>query len=77
MCRKTTNGVNELVQQQSSLVEEQDSFAYRDLNKNGVLDVYEDPRQSLEGRVEDLLRQMTLAEKAEDVAILPCSDSIN
>jgi beta-glucosidase len=61
---KTTGGLNEPVQQQSSLVEEQDSFAYRDLNKNGVLDVYEDPRQPLEDRVEDLLRQMTLAEKA-------------
>jgi beta-glucosidase len=61
---KTSNDLNVLVQQQSSLVEEQDGFAYRDLNKNGVLDVYEDPRQPLEARVEDLLRQMTLAEKA-------------
>jgi beta-glucosidase len=61
---KTANALNELVQQQSSLVEEQDSFAYRDLNKNGVLDVYEDPRRPLEDRAEDLLRQMTLAEKA-------------
>ena len=38
--------------------------AFRDLNKNGKLDVYEDPRQPLEARVEDLLRQMTLEEKA-------------
>jgi beta-glucosidase len=37
---------------------------YRDLNGNGALDVYEDPRRPLEERVEDLLAQMTLEEKA-------------
>jgi beta-glucosidase len=37
---------------------------FRDLNKNGRLDIYEDPRQPIEARVEDLLRQMTLEEKA-------------
>jgi beta-glucosidase len=37
---------------------------YRDLNKNGRLDPYEDPRRSVEERVEDLLSQMTLEEKA-------------
>ncbi len=36
----------------------------RDLNKNGRLDPYEDPRRPLEERVSDLLGQMTLAEKA-------------
>ena len=60
---KTANDLNELVQQQSGIVEQQDGFAYRDLNKNGLLDVYEDSRQPLEDRVEDLLRQMTLTEK--------------
>lgn len=39
-------------------------ITYRDLNKNGRLDPYEDPRRPLEERVEDLLAQMTLAEKA-------------
>ena len=38
--------------------------SFRDLNKNGRLDVYEDSTQSVEARVEDLLQQMTLAEKA-------------
>jgi beta-glucosidase len=38
--------------------------AYRDLNKNGRLDPYEDPRRPLEERVEDLLGRMTLEEKA-------------
>src|SRR5580765_3059695 len=36
----------------------------RDLNGNGRLDPYEDPRRPLEERVDDLLAQMTLAEKA-------------
>ena len=38
--------------------------AFRDLNKNGRLDPYEDPRRPVEERVEDLLSQMTLEEKA-------------
>ena len=37
---------------------------FRDLNKNGVLDIYEDSRQPVEARVNDLLSQMTLEEKA-------------
>jgi len=37
---------------------------FRDLNKNGKLDVYEDPGQPIQKRVEDLLSQMTLEEKA-------------
>src|SRR5215208_45527 len=42
----------------------QDGITFRDLNKNGKLDPYEDPRRPVEERVEDLLRQMTLEEKA-------------
>jgi len=38
-------------------------FSFRDLNKNGKLDVYEDSRQPIAGRVEDLLNQMTIEEK--------------
>ncbi len=37
--------------------------AYRDLNKNGRMDVYEDKKQPIEKRVEDLLTQMTVEEK--------------
>lgn len=37
---------------------------YRDLNKNGEMDVYEDPTAPIEDRVEDLLSQMTVEEKA-------------
>jgi beta-glucosidase len=55
---------HELLSQQSALIATADGYAFRDLNKNGRLDVYEDPRQPVEARVEDLLGQMTLEEKA-------------
>jgi beta-glucosidase len=42
----------------------QDGISFRDLNKNGRLDPYEDPRRPIEERVEDLVSQMTLEEKA-------------
>src|SRR5205809_7079703 len=38
--------------------------SYRDLNKNGKMDVYEDPKQPVEARINDLLKQMTIEEKA-------------
>jgi beta-glucosidase len=41
-----------------------DSKSFRDLNKNGKLDTYEDHREPVEARVNDLLEQMTLEEKA-------------
>ena len=37
---------------------------FRDLNKNGKLDIYEDNRQPVEARISDLLKQMTIEEKA-------------
>ncbi len=42
---------------------EVDGLRFRDLNKNGRLDMYEDHRRSVEERVADLLGQMTLEEK--------------
>jgi beta-glucosidase len=41
--------------------------AYRDLNKNGKLDTYENTRLSPEKRVTDLLSQMTIEEKAGEI----------
>ena len=41
-----------------------DNYTFRDLNKNGQLDPYEDGRASVEHRVEDLLGQMNIEEKA-------------
>jgi beta-glucosidase len=55
---------DELLKQESRILMEESGFTYRDLNKNGRLDTYEDPRQPLEARLEDLLGQMTLEEKA-------------
>lgn len=43
---------------------EADGFSWVDLNQNGKLDIYEDPREPVERRVEDLLCQMTVEEKA-------------
>jgi len=41
----------------------ENGFKFRDLNKNGELDVYEDSRQEIENRISDLLLQMNLDEK--------------
>ena len=41
-----------------------DGLVFRDLNKNGKLDAYEDWRRPVAERVEDLVAQMTLEEKA-------------
>jgi beta-glucosidase len=41
-----------------------DGFTFRDLNKNGKLDVYEDSRKAVDERVNDLISQMTLEEKS-------------
>ncbi|GAA3870649.1 glycoside hydrolase family 3 protein [Tessaracoccus defluvii] len=40
-----------------------DGTLYRDLNRNGVMDPYEDPRLTPEERVEDLVGRLSLAEK--------------
>lgn len=50
-----------------------EGFEFRDLNKNGKLDVYEDKRRPTEDRVNDLLSQMTLEEKAGIMFIPPVS----
>lgn len=41
-----------------------------DLNKNGKMDIYEDPSQPSEKRIDDLLSQMTLEEKTCQMATL-------
>lgn len=41
-----------------------------DLNKNGVMDVYENPNAPIEERIKDLLSQMTLEEKTCQMATL-------
>lgn len=41
----------------------ENQLLFKDLNKNQKLDIYEDWRQPVEARVDDLLKQMTLEEK--------------
>ena len=41
-----------------------------DLNKNGVMDIYEDPTQPIEKRIDDLLSKMNLDEKTCQMATL-------
>lgn len=52
--------------------------AYRDLNHNGRRDVYEDACQSIDARVDDLVRQMTLEEKVGAMmhGSLPAGDEL-
>lgn len=49
---------------ESAVTRSADGVRYRDLNKNGQLDHYEDPRLPIAARVEDLLARLTLEEKA-------------
>ncbi|MBO7553220.1 MAG: glycoside hydrolase family 3 C-terminal domain-containing protein [Bacteroidaceae bacterium] len=42
---------------------EKNGYQFKDLNKNGKLDVYEDWRQPMQDRIDDLVSQMTLEEK--------------
>ncbi|NND31014.1 MAG: glycoside hydrolase family 3 protein, partial [Saprospiraceae bacterium] len=42
---------------------EVDRLSFKDLNKNQKLDIYEDWRQPVTNRIEDLIKQMTLEEK--------------
>jgi beta-glucosidase len=41
-----------------------EGHTFRDLNKNGKLDIYEDSRNTVESRVEDLIVRMNIEEKA-------------
>ncbi|WP_436777359.1 glycoside hydrolase family 3 protein [Yinghuangia sp. YIM S09857] len=46
------------------LLTHHDGTQFRDLNHNGTMEPYEDPRLGVDDRVTDLLARMTLAEKA-------------
>jgi len=54
----------ELLSEKSKVLLEKEGVAFRDLNSNGKLDIYEDVNQTIQARIEDLLSQMTLEEKA-------------
>lgn len=40
-----------------------DGLFFKDLNNNGILDIYEDYRNDIEARTADLVNQMTVEEK--------------
>ncbi|HTE00775.1 MAG TPA: glycoside hydrolase family 3 N-terminal domain-containing protein [Mucilaginibacter sp.] len=61
---KVENNLAAEVNAKSGLVRTDRGVSYRDLNKNGKMDVYEDATQPIEKRVQDVLKQMTLEEKA-------------
>ncbi len=58
------NTHSELLKSKSQVILEKEGLTFRDLNSNGKLDIYEDSNQSVEARVNDLLGQMNLEEKA-------------
>jgi len=61
---RSQNNLPATVMAESGLIRMDGDFAYRDLDKNGKLDIYEDSRRPIEDRVQDLLKKMTLEEKA-------------
>ena len=48
---------------------DQSGLSFRDLNKNGKMDTYENPNASIEARVNDLVGQMNVEEKAGSMFI--------
>jgi len=62
--RNKSESPREIVSKLSALIKTENGLPFRDLNKNGKLDIYEDPRQPIGARVDDLLGQMVLEEKA-------------
>lgn len=59
-----TTGQAELGYTADTAILEADGLKFKDLNKNGTLDVYEDWREPIQARVDDLLSQMTNEQKA-------------
>lgn len=60
--RKVTNNLELLGDEAPMLVD--NGHSYRDLNKNGSIDVYENVNANIDDRLNDLIAQMTLEEKA-------------
>jgi beta-glucosidase len=61
---RVENNLSPEVNAKSALIRIDGNATYRDLNKNGKMDVYEDVSQPVEKRVQDLLKQMDIEEKA-------------
>ena len=61
---KKVTMLNEVTQNKSNILVDQNGVQFRDLNKNKKLDIYEDVNQPIDKRVEDLIGRMKLEEKA-------------
>lgn len=61
--KKTDSMIQPILGTRGVAIIEQDGLKFKDLNKNGNLDVYEDWRLSATERSKDLLQQMSLEEK--------------
>ena len=57
---KNSRAKSKLVEKQ---ILEEKGFRYRDLNNNGKLDIYEDKRQDIESRVDDIMSLMDIEDK--------------
>ncbi|MBQ2951987.1 MAG: glycoside hydrolase family 3 protein [Clostridia bacterium] len=61
---ETTGQIQLTYMPETTTILEVDGLKFKDLNKNGELDVYEDWRKPVEDRVADVYSQMTVEEKA-------------
>ncbi len=61
---ETTGQIELSYMAETTKIIEADGLKFKDLNKNGSLDVYEDWRKPVEDRVADILSQMTIEEEA-------------
>ncbi len=66
---ETTGQIQLSYMPETTKILEVDGLKFKDLNKNGSLDVYEDWRQDIEARVADIIAQMT---NEEEVGLLFC-----
>lgn len=66
---ETTGQIELSYMPETTTILEVDGLKFKDLNKNGSLDVYEDWRQDIEARIADILSQMTVE---EEVGLLFC-----
>lgn len=62
-CQETQKYEQPTLEARKVQIIEKDGYQFKDLNKNGKLDVYEDWRQPMQDRINDLVSQMTLEEK--------------
>ncbi len=61
---ETTGQIELSYMAETTTILDVDGLKFKDLNKNGALDVYEDWRKPVEDRIADILSQMTIEEKA-------------